>query len=79
MPSHIDCLVGDYGASIKCNMDAVAVDEAAYAGGAGTGFYLGYMGHNYHMLVYSAMLAGDEAAAVKYATPFLKHVPEDGT
>ena len=67
MPSHVYVLTGDYDAAVAVNVAAVRANDAVYSNGAGTPFYVGYAAHDYHMLVYAAMLAGQEAAAMRYA------------
>ena len=64
MPSHIDVLVGDYERACESNLAAVRANreimERCKGGQAGT-FYNGYIAHDYHMLIYAAMLGGFEA------------------
>ena len=68
MPSHIDVLVGDYSAAVTANEKAVAADVKAVETGHSGAFYVGYICHDYHMLVYAAMFAGREAAALRSTT-----------
>eukprot|EP01104_Vermistella_antarctica_P016959 TRINITY_DN5916_c0_g1_i1.p1 TRINITY_DN5916_c0_g1~~TRINITY_DN5916_c0_g1_i1.p1 ORF type:complete len:618 (-),score=125.32 TRINITY_DN5916_c0_g1_i1:42-1895(-) len=70
MPSHIYCILGDYGAAIRANTAAHSANRKAYVGKhaehAGTDFYRGYAAHDLHMLVYAAMLTGAETKARGY-------------
>ncbi|KAK7426283.1 hypothetical protein QQZ08_007183 [Neonectria magnoliae] len=64
MPSHIDVLVGDYRRAIDTNMKATIADDKFFAReGTGT-FYSFYRLHNYHSLIYAAMLAGQSRVAL---------------
>jgi tetratricopeptide (TPR) repeat protein len=58
MPSHLDILVGDYRRAIASNADACLADEKFLAERGGDNFYTFYRLHDYHSLVYAAMLAG---------------------
>jgi tetratricopeptide (TPR) repeat protein len=58
MPSHLDILVGDYRRAISSNADACLADEKFLAERGGDNFYTFYRLHDYHSLVYAAMLAG---------------------
>ncbi|CAK7217440.1 hypothetical protein SCUCBS95973_003152 [Sporothrix curviconia] len=65
MPAHIDVLVGDYGRAVAYNDKACRADEKYFTqrGNAIT-FYNYYRLHNYHSLIYAAMLAGQSHAAL---------------
>lgn len=59
MPTHIDVLVGQYREGILSNQRAIEAGKKIVANGAtGSGFFLGYICHDYHMCIYSAMLGG---------------------
>eukprot|EP01104_Vermistella_antarctica_P006254 TRINITY_DN16974_c0_g1_i1.p1 TRINITY_DN16974_c0_g1~~TRINITY_DN16974_c0_g1_i1.p1 ORF type:complete len:645 (+),score=124.50 TRINITY_DN16974_c0_g1_i1:107-1936(+) len=76
MPSHIYVLVGNYGAAIRSNAAAVKANDKVYTvAHSGTGFYKGYAGHDYHMLIYSAMLAGAESDAREYGKKLKAFLP----
>ncbi|CAK7236581.1 hypothetical protein SBRCBS47491_009685 [Sporothrix bragantina] len=65
MPAHIDVLVGDYGRAVKYNDKACRADEKYFAQrGDAVTFYNYYRLHNYHSLIYAAMLAGKSHAAL---------------
>ena len=74
MPSHIDVLVGDYSAAVTANEKAVAADVKAVETGHSGAFYVGYICHDYHMLVYAAMFAGREAAALRFSRDMRMHL-----
>jgi len=65
MPSHLDVLVGDYRRSISSNLEAVKADELYRKRTGGKGFYTFYRLHNYHSLIYAAMLAGQSRVALE--------------
>ncbi|OGM45665.1 TPR domain protein [Aspergillus bombycis] len=65
MPTHLDVLVGDYRRSIDSNTAAVHADEKYLAKNGAKNFYSFYCLHNYHSLVYAAMLAGQSTAALR--------------
>jgi hypothetical protein len=57
MASHIDVLVGQYTKAVEANIRALVADDkciALGAGGTAGTFYIGYISHDYHMLVYVA-------------------------
>ncbi|KAE8150301.1 hypothetical protein BDV25DRAFT_172248 [Aspergillus avenaceus] len=65
MPTHLDVLVGEYRRSIDSNTKAVQADEKYLAKEGAKNFYSFYRLHNYHSLVYAAMLAGQSKVALK--------------
>lgn len=65
MPTHLDVLVGDYRRSIASNLAAIKADEKFRARSGGTGFYTFYRLHDYHSLIYAAMLAGQSQVALE--------------
>ncbi|KAE8419379.1 hypothetical protein BDV36DRAFT_307916 [Aspergillus pseudocaelatus] len=65
MPTHLDVLVGDYRRSIDSNTAAVLADEKYLAKNGAKNFYSFYRLHNYHSLVYAAMLAGQSNVALR--------------
>ena len=69
MPTHIDVLVGDYESCVRFNFSAILADEKIMRispDTAGTeSFYFGYIVHNFHMLVYGAILGGMESVAME--------------
>ncbi|KAL2865221.1 uncharacterized protein BJX67DRAFT_373311 [Aspergillus lucknowensis] len=67
MPTHLDVLVGDYRGGIESNTAAVAADEKYLARYGAKNMYSVYRLHNYHSLIYSAMLSDQSKIAL--ATP----------
>ena len=65
MPTHLDVLVGDYRRSIDSNTAAVLADEKYLTKNGAKNFYSFYRLHNYHSLVYAAMLAGQSKVALR--------------
>jgi len=65
MPSHIDVLVGDYRRALNTNKRATIADDLYYAREGGENFYSFYRMHNYHSLIYGAMMAGNSKAALE--------------
>ena len=62
MPTHIDVLVGDFEKCVAYNLKALEADKKMMKMTPETSgtqsFYFGYITHNYHMLVYGAMMGG---------------------
>mmetsp|Transcript_11266 Transcript_11266/g.14694 ORF Transcript_11266/g.14694 Transcript_11266/m.14694 type:complete len:603 (+) Transcript_11266:306-2114(+) len=80
MASHIDVLIGDYKSGISANAEALKADDRCNQFGSvplENSFYLGYICHDAHMLVYAAMLGGMEKEALEGAEHILKYVNED--
>ncbi|KZL87247.1 tpr domain protein [Colletotrichum incanum] len=65
MPSHIDVLVGDYRKAIDTNMKATIADDKYFAKEGGLDFYSLYRLHDYHSLIYAAMMAGQSRIALE--------------
>ncbi|KAI9931179.1 hypothetical protein ASPWEDRAFT_34296 [Aspergillus wentii DTO 134E9] len=65
MPTHLDVLVGDYRRSIDSNSAAVRADEKYLALNGAKNMYSFYRLHNYHSLVYAAMLSGQSKVALR--------------
>ncbi|KAK1255376.1 hypothetical protein MKX08_009371 [Trichoderma sp. CBMAI-0020] len=65
MPSHLDILIGDYQASITANTVAVKADREFVDRVGGMSMYSLYRGHNYHSLIYAAMLSGQSKIAIE--------------
>jgi len=65
MPTHLDVLVGDYRRSVESNTSAVAADEKYLARAGAKNFYSFYRLHNYHSLIYAAMLSGQRKVALR--------------
>ncbi|KAL2785300.1 hypothetical protein BJX66DRAFT_315072 [Aspergillus keveii] len=64
MPTHLDVLVGDYRRGIESNMAAVRADEKYLARNGAQNMYSFYRLHNYHSLIYNAMLSGQSRIAL---------------
>lgn len=64
MPSHIDVLVGDYRRALHTNKRATIADDVYYEREGGENFYSFYRMHNYHSLIYGAMMAGNSKEAL---------------
>jgi len=81
MPTHIDVLVGDYESCVEYNYSAILADEKIMRTSpdtAGTeSFYFGYIVHNFHMLVYGAILGGMESIAREKAQELNFYLHED--
>jgi tetratricopeptide (TPR) repeat protein len=81
MPTHIDVLLGDYESCVQYNNEAILADNEAMRHSPATAgvvsFYFGYIVHNYHMLVYGAILGGMEGKAMEIAKQLNEHLTED--
>ena len=64
MPAHIDVLVGDYRRAVEYNLKATIADDKYFERHGGLTFYSYYRLHDYHSLIYAAMLAGKSKAAL---------------
>mmetsp|Transcript_41235 Transcript_41235/g.86560 ORF Transcript_41235/g.86560 Transcript_41235/m.86560 type:complete len:684 (+) Transcript_41235:250-2301(+) len=81
MPTHIDVLVGDYELCVEYNLSAILADEKIMRTSPDTAgsesFYFGYIVHNFHMLVYGAILGGMESIAMQKALELNEYLHED--
>ena len=81
MPTHIDVLVGDYESCVRWNYSAALADDHVMQCSPNstntTSFYFGYIVHNYHMLVYGAILGGMEQKAMEVAAKLNGMVNEE--
>lgn len=77
MPSHIDVLIGDYRRAVISNQKATIADEKYLAREGAQNFYSFYRMHNYHSLIYAAMLAGQSRAALDATTRMESTITED--
>ena len=74
MASHIDIWVGNYNEAIEVNKRAIQLDkEFLIKREGGVDFYNFYFLHNYHFLVWGAMLNGRYTTALKYAEEIKLH------
>lgn len=64
MPAHIDVLVGDYCRAVEYNYKATVADDKYFRSNGGLTFYSYYRLHDYHSLIYAAMLGGKSKAAL---------------
>ncbi|KAL2823816.1 hypothetical protein BDW59DRAFT_148376 [Aspergillus cavernicola] len=65
MPAHIDVLVGDYRRAVEYNLKATVADDKYFRLNGGLTFYSYYRLHDYHSLIYAAMLGGKSKAALE--------------
>jgi tetratricopeptide (TPR) repeat protein len=65
MPAHIDVLVGDYRRAVEYNYKATLADDRYFQQNGGLTFYSYYRLHDYHSLIYAAMLGGKSKAALE--------------
>lgn len=64
MPAHIDVLVGDYRRAVEYNLKATIADDKFFQQNGGLTFYSYYRLHDYHSLIYAAMLGGKSKVAL---------------
>ncbi|KAJ6262405.1 hypothetical protein Dda_3213 [Drechslerella dactyloides] len=76
MPSHIDILVGDYRRAIAANTAAIAADEKYLSATGLRNFYTLYRSHDYHSLIYAALLAGQLSVALDATAAMEASIPE---
>lgn len=73
--------MGDYESCVKYNLLAILADEKIMRASPDTAgsesFYFGYIVHNFHMLVYGAILGGMESIAMEKALELNNYLPED--
>lgn len=77
MPTHLDVLVGAYQRSIDCNTKATYADDKFFARDGGVNFYSYYRLHNYHSIIYAAMLAAQSKTALDAADRMEATISED--
>lgn len=81
MPTHIDVLVGDYHSCVRWNDAAIIADMKTMDRSPKTScvssFYFGYIAHNYHMLIYGAILGAMEEKAMSVALELNSYLQED--
>ncbi|KAF4963071.1 hypothetical protein FSARC_8873 [Fusarium sarcochroum] len=64
MPAHIDVLIGDYRRAVEYNLKATIADDKYFEKNGSLTFYSYYRLHDYHSLIYAAMLCGKSKAAL---------------
>ncbi|KAJ6150699.1 hypothetical protein N7470_007293 [Penicillium chermesinum] len=77
MPAHIDVLVGDYRRAVKYNYKATLADDKYFRQNGGLTFYSYYRLHDYHSLIYAAMLGGKSKAALDATDRMEATITED--
>lgn len=81
MATHIDVLVGDYEGVVRWNIAAIEADKRAMEAVSDTAgrsaFYFGYIVHNFHMLVYGAILGGMQAIGMQYSKELNTYLDEE--
>jgi tetratricopeptide (TPR) repeat protein len=76
MPSHIDVRLGHWPAAIAANERAIKADAAYRAKQPNQDFYRTYMAHNHHMLIFAAMMSGQQQRANEAVQTMLAEIPE---
>ncbi|PWY93049.1 hypothetical protein BO94DRAFT_532845 [Aspergillus sclerotioniger CBS 115572] len=77
MPTHLDILVGDYRRAIASNTAAVHADNKYLALHGAKNMYSFYRLHDYHSLIYAAMLSGQRQIALQALDPMESTLTED--
>ncbi|MEM8679716.1 MAG: hypothetical protein AAGF97_10230 [Planctomycetota bacterium] len=77
MPSHIYVQTGNWQQAIDQNIKAVASDREFRDRSTGHTIQYGYQFHNAHMLVFAAMMVGQEKLAMEYARELWTVFPEE--
>lgn len=77
MPAHIDVLVGDYRRAVEYNLKATFADDKYFQENAGLTFYSYYRLHDYHSLIYAAMLGGKSKAALEATARMEESITEE--
>ena len=78
MSSHIDVRRGRWQEAIVANTQAIAANRSyRETAGRPLGGYLNYMGHDYHMLTYAAMMSGQSALAAQTMRDLFAQMPPE--
>jgi tetratricopeptide (TPR) repeat protein len=77
MPAHIDVLVGDYRRAVEYNLKATIADDKFFQQNGGLTFYSYYRLHDYHSLIYAAMLGGKSKVALSATTRMEATITEE--
>ncbi|KAI4854456.1 hypothetical protein E4T44_00162 [Aureobasidium sp. EXF-8845] len=77
MPSHLDILVGNYDAAITANRSAVVADSKYLNKIGGRDLYTFYRVHDYHSLIYAAMLSGRSRVALQNVAELEESLDEE--
>ncbi|GAD97746.1 tetratricopeptide repeat domain protein [Paecilomyces variotii No. 5] len=76
MPTHLDLLIGDWRRSIASNYKATLAGDKYFHKSGPYNFYTFYRLHDYHSLIYAAMLAGKSKTAIETVTRMEETIPE---
>ena len=77
MPTHIDVQCGHYHAAVEWNARAVAVDRKLFDADEAPGvWHTLSFAHNYHFMLYGAMLLGARRAAMEATAGIVEAIPE---
>lgn len=77
MPSHIDIRRGDWEAAMTASQRAIAAEKDFEQLAGDPGFYRVMVLHNYHMLIYVAVMQGRSDLATQAAKEVLTKIPRD--
>jgi hypothetical protein len=79
MPSHIDILVGEYGKAVEANARASIANNKYFAKQKPGHriFYNIYRFHDYHTLIYAAMMSGQSAEALRAVSEMEAIITDD--
>lgn len=77
MPAHIDVLVGDYRRAVEYNLKATIADDKFFHQNGSFTFYNYYRLHDYHSLIYAAMLGAKSKAALSATSRMEATITED--
>lgn len=77
MPSHIDLLLGDYRSALKANASATIADDRYFAKRGACNFYSFYRSHDYHSLIFAAMMSGQRRIALESVDRMEATMPEE--
>ncbi|MBL9207397.1 MAG: hypothetical protein JNN01_20115 [Opitutaceae bacterium] len=78
MSSHIDVRLGHWDNAIEANVRSIAINQRYQAAaGRPVGGYLSYMGHDYHLLTYAAMMSGRSELAARTMRELFERMPPE--
>ncbi|KAL4790065.1 hypothetical protein BDV19DRAFT_402374 [Aspergillus venezuelensis] len=77
MPAHIYVLIGDYKNAVEYNHRATLADDKYFKFCGGLTFYSYYRLHDYHSLIYAAMLGGYSKVALDATSRMEKTISEE--
>ncbi len=77
MPSHIDILCGHYYNAVITNSKAIVADRKFLAREGAIHFYTLYRCHDYHFLIYAAMVLGQYKTAIEAANNLNTTISEE--